>query len=319
MTDPVKTAAAVRYLPLIPIDRRRADVEPPKAAGYRADAVGLSAAAQSAGAVDPALQAALAAAARRWGLDDAGVVLTDLATGRSAGLNAGKVFSSASVIKLAVMAEVFHQVQQGRLSLDQQVTVRSQDYTDTWHPDHDSRPYLAPGRQAGVGRLLELMITRSDNVATNTLAELVGRRQLNAYLQSLGAGSTQFHHKLSGGSIPVNDPGYDGGRNQTTARDMARLLTLIDRGRLVSPEASARMLAILKGQLDDSKIPAGLKGQGATVYHKTGETSHVTHDVAIVEEHGRRYVLTILTNRGPGDDTYRRMAGLTRDLNAALQ
>jgi beta-lactamase class A len=176
---------------------------------------------------------------------------------------------------------------------------------------------MHPGDKRTIKQLLELMISRSDNVATNTLLDQVGRQNLNATMQSLGAFNTTFHHKLSGGSIPVNDTGYDGGRNQTSPNDMALLLGKIEMGTIISPAMSAEMKRILGMQMDNDKIPKGLPA-GSKVFHKTGETSHVTHDVAIVETGGKRYILTMLTNNPPGGDTYKRMVGLTHDLNGAL-
>jgi beta-lactamase class A len=266
---------------------------------------------------DPALEAALQKAAAKWGLSGAGVVMRDVDTGRSAELNANTLFSSASVIKLPLMIEVERQMAAGKLSGDKVVTIVRANYTDTWCPPGETRPLLHPGDKRTVKQLLELMISRSDNVATNTLLDQVGRQNLNATMQSLGALSTTFHHKLSGGSIAVNDPGYDGGRNQTSSHDMALLLGKIEAGTLISPSVSAEMKRILGMQMDNDKIPKGLP-VGAKVFHKTGETSHVTHDVAIVETGGKRYILTMLTNNPPGGDTYKRMVGLTNDLNGAL-
>jgi beta-lactamase class A len=76
-------------------------------------------------------------------------------------------------------------------------------------------------------------------------------------------------------------------------------------------------MQMLGGQLDKTKIPAGLPA-GAKVYNKTGATSKLTHDVAIVEASGRRYALSILTERAPGGNTWKSMAGLTADLHTAL-
>lgn len=319
MGNSVRTEATKpRYLPLIlPSQSLKEPRRGVDGARPRSDSLTLSpraAPANSDASADPILQTALVTAACRQGLEDAGVVLIDLASGKTASLNGRRTFSPASVIKVAVLAEVFHQAQLGKIRLDQPVTVRPENMTDTWLPRADRRPALRPGRRATVRELVELMITRSDNVATNTLVDVVGRQNLNAFLRILGLGTTQFHHKLSGGAVPVRDSGYDGGRNQTTAGDMARLLALIARGQLVSPAASQEMLAILGEQMDNDKIPARLP-RGTRVYHKTGETSRVTHDVAVIESGGRRYVLAVLTNRAPGPDTYRRIAALAAEMH----
>jgi beta-lactamase class A len=262
-------------------------------------------------AADPALQAVLGRSLPANGFTDAGVVLQDLGSDRSAVHRASTIFGSASIIKVAVMAEVHRQFVAGLVARDLKVTIERRNYTDTW------KPVLRVGDRVSVSRLVDLMITKSDNVATNTLVDIVRRQNLNGFMARLGLSAIQFHHKLSGGSIPVNDPDYDGGRNQISAGAIAQLLGSIAAGTLVNAEESARMREILGRQEDNDKIPTGLPS-GAKVYHKTGETSKLTHDAAIVEVEGRRYVLVILANRAPGGNTYRAFGSVARDLDRAL-
>ncbi|MBM3275100.1 MAG: serine hydrolase [Candidatus Sericytochromatia bacterium] len=264
-----------------------------------------------AAAADPALQAVLEKSLPAHGFTDAGAVLQDLESDRSAVHRATAIFGSASIIKIAVMAEVHRQYEAGLVARDGQVTIERRNYTDTW------KPVLRVGDRVSVSRLVDLMITKSDNVATNTLVDIVRRQNLNAFMARLGLGDIQFHHKLSGGSVPVSDPDYDGGRNQISASAVARLLASIAAGTLVNAEESARMKEILGRQEDSSKIPGGLPA-GARVFHKTGETSKLTHDAAIVEVEGRRYVMVILANRAPGGNTYRAFGSVARDLDRAL-
>ena len=266
---------------------------------------------------DPRLQATLEAALRRHGLAEAGVVLLDLTGRRQATVRGDQVFPSASLIKLPLMVAVMQAVEAGQLTLDQRVTVRAENQTGTWVPAGDTRPLLRPGMQVSVSRLLELMITRSDNVATNNLIDLVSRTELAAGFAALGAQDTRLVRKLSAGNT-VADPAYVAGRNQTTPQDMLTLMQGVADGTLVSPAASAQMKKWLGGQLDRDKLPSGLPA-GARVYSKSGETSKVTHEVMLVEAGDARYILAVLSPLSPGGNTWRKMGAFSADVWAALK
>ncbi|MEB3283877.1 MAG: serine hydrolase [Candidatus Sericytochromatia bacterium] len=266
---------------------------------------------------DARLEAALLASARRHGLKDAGIVLLDLNGRRVAAMNGDKAFSAASVIKLPLMAAVMQGVEAGTLSLDQLVTIKAQNQTGTWLPEGDRRPLLRPGMKVPIARLLELMISRSDNVATNNLMDLVSREDLAKGFADFGAPNTRLVRKLSAGRT-VSDPDYQGGRNETTARDMQALMERLSEEKLVSPDASARMKTWLGLQWDRDKLPSGLP-KGVKVYSKTGETSKVTHDVMLAESDSQRYILVVLTALPPGGNTWRRMGAFSRDMWNALE
>jgi beta-lactamase class A len=287
-------------------------VSPPSSSELPGDRLILKPRSVSAAAhPDPALQAALEEAVKAMGVEKVSISLLDLNTGRSASVGGDAFISSASIIKLPVMVEAFRQAEQGMISLDDTVILSGSNDTDTW------MPVLQTGDEVSVRRLVELMITQSDNVATNTLVDLLGRKNINATMKQLGLKETALVSKLSGGEITVDDPDRLEGRNQTCADDVVKLLSRIDEGSLVSQKASREMKAILGGQKDNDKIPAGLPSD-AKVYHKTGETSQCTHDVGIVEADGKRYVLAVLTAQSPGGDAYARIGELTRKMQEAL-
>ena len=252
------------------------------------------------------MQQRLEAVLARQGFQDASVVVSDMDAPREGAWKSQAVLPSASIAKLYVMVEVERQRAECGLDTSREVEILPENFTDTW------LPVLKVGDKVSIQRLVDLMITRSDNVATNTLIDVVGRANVNATMARLGWPDLTFAHKL-GGSAPLPDPGYVGGRNQARADQVADLLTRIERGTLLSAEASARMKEILGRQQDDDKIPARLPS-GAKVFHKTGETSKVTHDAAIVEYGGQRLVLVMLSGRPPGGRTSDVFARVARDL-----
>ncbi|MDB4871302.1 MAG: Beta-lactamase, partial [Gemmatimonadales bacterium] len=161
-----------------------------------------------------------------------------------------------------------------------------------------------------VDTLLRLMITRSSNLATNTLIALVGAGEVNRTMRSLGAQRIQVLRGVEDGKA------FDKGMiNTTTARDLAIILRAIEEGRAGSAEATREMREILLAQQFNEKIPGGLP-PGTRVAHKTGEITAHSHDAAIVYPPGRKpYVLVVLT-RGIQDGA--RSSKLISDISSIV-
>jgi len=157
--------------------------------------------------------------------------------------------------------------------------------------DSDSTLYGRVGRPASVRDLLELMITRSSNLATNILVERVGAGRAQASARALGAWSIQVLRGVEDGKA------YRAGlNNTTTARDLGVLLAAIAQNRAASPASCREMLRILEAQEFNEGIPVGLP-PGTRVAHKTGWIGEVVyHDAAVVyRSSGGSYVLVVLT------------------------
>ena len=146
-------------------------------------------------------------------------------------------------------------------------------------------------RPASVRDLLELMITRSSNLATNILIERIGAARAQASARALGAWSIQVLRGVEDGKA------YRAGlNNTTTARDLGVLLAAIAQNRAASPASCREMLRILEAQEFNEGIPVGLP-PGTRVAHKTGWIGEVVyHDAAIVyPPSGGSYLLVVLT------------------------
>ena len=118
------------------------------------------------------------------------MAIVDLASGRTLLHNADEVFPAASSIKIAVLAELYHQAEQaaagasGKAALGDLYTMDAADVLD-------ESPFLA-GLTPGVSRvtnrdLASFMVTASDNGATNVLIARVGMDNVNALLARAGA------------------------------------------------------------------------------------------------------------------------------------
>ena len=88
------------------------------------------------------------------------------------------------------------------------------------------------------------------------------------------------------------------GYSRISPYDCGLILEQIYRRTLVSPEASDEMLSLLKQQTRQHKIPYKLP-EGTVCANKTGETSKIENDVAIVYSPGCDYIICVLTNDAP--------------------
>jgi beta-lactamase class A len=260
-------------------------------------------------AASPAASAALATAiaARVAQLPGAvaGVAYLDLQTGDSLFLNADDRFHAASTMKVPVMVELMRQVDAGQLALDQPLLlvnefrsiVDGSPYTLAPTGDSDSSLYARVGTGVPVRELLERMITRSSNLATNALIALAGAERTTATARLLGARDIQV---LRG--VEDTKAFRAGLSNSTTARDMAAIMSAIERGAAASPASTQVMRDILLRSQHRDEIPAGVP-PGTPVANKTGWITGVLHDAALVYARpgtGRRpYVLVVLTRDIP--------------------
>ena len=222
----------------------------------------------------------------------------DLESGESLDIAPDTVFHAASTMKVPVMIEVLRRAQSGSFALDQEILLVNQfasivdgsPFSLDIAEDSDSALYGRIGQRVPVRDLLRRMITRSSNLATNELIELVGAANVTQTARNLGAPRMSVLRGVE------DQKAFDRGMiNTTTSADLAILLEGIEKGAVLSSSSSAEMREILLAQELNEKIPAGLP-PGTKVAHKTGEITAVSHDAAVVYPPGRKpYVLVVLT------------------------
>jgi beta-lactamase class A len=227
-----------------------------------------------------------------------GVAFHDLSATDTLFVNADDSFHAASTMKVPVMIELFRRIDAKALSLDQGILLVNQfssivdgsPYSLDAGDDSDSSAYAAVGTRVPVRGLIDRMITRSSNLATNALIELVRADHANVTAHELGAKNIRV---LRG--VEDNKAFRAGLNNTTTARDLAVLLEAIESGRAASRSSCDAMRDILLRQEFSAEIPAGLP-PGTKVAHKTGWITGVLHDAAIIYPRDRKpYVLVVLT------------------------
>ena len=190
----------------------------------------------------------------------------------------------ASVIKVPIMVEAFRQYEDGSLRPGDRVIVSAANQTATSGP----APFV-PGYDASLAELVELMITHSDNVATNQLMDVLRRERVTQSMQELGLPTFLLGRKLSGSEPLIEDPEMVG-RNRLPVAEIARLLLLIATDSVPGAPEQRDILALC---VHDEKLVPGL-APGDRFMHKTGETHEVSHDAGILATAGGRNFIVVL-------------------------
>jgi beta-lactamase class A len=214
-----------------------------------------------------------------------GVAIEDLKTGDQFFLHENEVFAQASSIKIAILADLYLQAQQGKLKLADFYTVQASDLV----PDSDIMGGLTPGvTRLTLRDLATMMVAVSDNSATNVLIDRVGMENVNAMLDSLGLAHTLLRRKMMD-----LDAAKQGRENVSTPREMMTLLESIYRGKLLNKASADDFFKVLSTN-KDSWIPRDLPTD-VKIANKPGALEGVRNDSGIVFVEGRPYVICVMT------------------------
>lgn len=247
-----------------------------------------------------------------------GVSLYHIESGRSLSVNGGELFPMASTVKVPVAVHILTLVDQGKLKLDQTVTLSSQDvYPSTHGP---IAVFFRPGSVLTVRDLLTLMLVDSDNNATDVLIRLGGgMARVKARMRELGLTqlnpdrlilvllanlAEQSHVTESNPMAPeafrtlmaerqqARDDTYRARartientdlRDTSSPDDMATLLRKIWNAEALSPESSRVLLGIMSRCITGERRLRGMLPAGTSVLDKTGSLGFTTNDVGIIE------------------------------------
>ncbi|HUP44565.1 MAG TPA: serine hydrolase [Thermoanaerobaculia bacterium] len=255
------------------------------------------------------------------GLMDLGISFYDAESTIQWSYNADHYFHAASTMKLAVLLGVFRQVDRGEISLEAPVHVRNR-FTSIVNQepfmldlgrDADPDVYGHLGKTLAVRELAYWMITRSSNLATNLLVDVIGIPTIQHALDELEIDGIKILRGVE------DQAAFDAGlNNEVTANGLLKMLRLIADGKAYSQSACDEMLNIMLDQQYRGGIPAGLP-KAARVAHKTGNISTVHHDAGIVYLEDRKpYVLVILTQFSAEQRRGTAVADVSRDIFSTI-
>lgn len=201
-----------------------------------------------------------------------GFYYRNLETGETETYRSEELFQAASVIKLPILAAVQLQEQYTPGICQEQILVREGDKV----PGCGALQHISGDRCYDVMSLCRLMITISDNTATNALIRRFGLERLNELFRELGLEHSRLYRLLFDA-----EAASQGKENLVQPLEMGMLLERIYRKTCVSQAASEQMLSLLSQQQINHKIPGNLP-PGTQTAHKTGEDDGITNDVGIV-------------------------------------
>jgi beta-lactamase class A len=217
-----------------------------------------------------------------------GIAIEDLQTGERLLLHQNEVFPQASSIKIALLAELYHQAQlstPGKAKLTDLYTMQASDLV----PDSDIMQGLTPSVTRVTNRDLATMVVAvSDNSATNVLIDRVGMENVNALMKANGLEHTRLQRKMM--DLKAASEGRE---NISTPLEMMTLLESIYKEKFLNHEMSQDLLRLLSTH-KDSWIPRDLPPD-LRVANKPGALEGVRNDSGIVFVQNRPFVICVMT------------------------
>ena len=208
----------------------------------------------------------------------------DLKTGATVAIDPDVPVSTASVIKLPIMVEAFYEIKAGKHHLDERLKLTKGNQVE----GSGVLTLLQPGLEPTLQDAITLMITQSDNTATNMVIDDIGIPAVNDRIAAMGLKNTYLYKKVfmpPQGPTPPDQKKF--GLGKTTAREMAQVLESIERCDLKDAALCKQMIGILKNQSVRTMIPRYLESVDTTesdsaIGNKTGSLDDVRNDVGIV-------------------------------------
>ncbi|MCG8542180.1 MAG: class A beta-lactamase-related serine hydrolase [Clostridia bacterium] len=188
---------------------------------------------------------------------------------------------SASTIKIVIMIEAINQTMKGKFSFHDLIDIRNED-----------RVEYSIVTELEINRftfkdLITLMITVSDNTATNILIDLLGIENINRLARDLNLKDTLLQRRM----MDFQEAKL-GKENYTSPYDMAKTLELIYNKEILNGNMCRLMIDILKKQKDKGMLSRYLPS-GIEIAHKTGELENLNHDIGIIFLEERDYILGV--------------------------
>jgi beta-lactamase class A len=211
----------------------------------------------------------------------------NLDTGATYGLREAEPVRTASTIKLPILCALFQEVEAGRAKWDETILLREEDKVSGSGVLHE----FSAGLRLPLRDIANVMIVVSDNTATNLILDRITADTVNAYLDKINLPVTRSLRKVRGDGTQLKAPsGWSKaglleenkkyGLGVSTAKEMVQLLEKLDKGQIVSAQASRQIIAILKRQ--QFKDAIGRRLNDNDVASKSGSLDALRSDVALV-------------------------------------
>lgn len=246
-----------------------------------------------------------------------GVAAVDLATGEEIMVLGDQLFPMASTSKIAVAAAYLEMVEKGRYSLTSEfplmLPVRSAKFSS-------SRAPVREGQYMPAIDLIEIMITRSSNPATDALLAAVGGpAAVTDWVRRHGINEFSINRDIA--TLVRDDGEFDPARHidkrdAATPRAMAQLLAGLYRGDYLSDESRRVLLGAMSRTVTGKRRIVAHIPADARVSHKTGSLNNTSSDIGLIEcPDGRTIAVAIyVTGQGTRLAREQRIAAIARAL-----
>lgn len=237
-----------------------------------------------------------------------GVAATIVETGETVDLRGNEQFPMQSVYKMPIGMAVLHQVDQGKLTLNQTVRVEPAEYVSEQQrsPLRDNHP---KGTNVTIQALLRYAVSESDGSASDVLMRLAGGAPvIMGYLKTLGITGIIVANteKELGADQTVQ---Y---RNWATPKEAIRLLAALQKGRGLSTTNRTILLRMMTDTETGLKRLKGLLPAGTSVAHKTGTSLTIdgvtaaTNDIGLITlPNGQHMAIAVFISDAKADSVVR--------------
>ena len=159
------------------------------------------------------------------------------------------------------------------------------------YPGIDILGAFKDSQEIELSKVMMLMLTMSDNTASLWLQSLAGGGlRINRLLDSLGMKIVRVNSRTPGREAAQNQYGW----GQTSPREMATLLEMIVKKKVISDSLSGRMLRLLSRNYWDEEAISQIRPD-VFVADKSGAVNDSRSEVMFVNGKGRRYIMCVCT------------------------
>jgi beta-lactamase class A len=214
-----------------------------------------------------------------------GLVARDLRTHQQVAINSDVPVPTASTIKLLAYVEAFHQIKDGKKSLEDEITLRKEDQV----PGSGVFQFFRTPLKITFEDAISMMMIESDNTATNLVIDHIGRDNINKRAELLGLKNTYLYKKVyrpAEGPMPADQKQF--GLGKTTAAEMARIMQSIVDCELKDEALCKRMVQIMKNQSYRNMIPHYIESEldstegESKIADKVGQLDASRSDIAAI-------------------------------------
>ncbi|NMF07118.1 serine hydrolase [Clostridium beijerinckii] len=211
---------------------------------------------------------------------------------------------SASVIKIYIMIEAYNQIKNGKIHLNDVVTLRN----DMKAEGSGIILNQPEGTKYTVQELIDLMMLKSDNTAANIMIDMIGMNKINDGIKALGCINTELNRKMMDQNAIKN-----GIENYVSVEDLCLTFTKLYNGQCIDDKYDKYMLDLMKKNEAKSKIPNKLPS-GVMVSNKSGEYTGIQNDAGIVYTDKGAYIICVTTKEGNEENQVNAISDISKEI-----